>query len=367
MTPTAKVEAKDPRSRTPTKGEKNRAGQRRRPDHRQGPGVRPVGGRRRHRRLPRRRGLLLPRLPGDDDRPDQPQLELEAGRPRHDAAQVRHRARRPYHQHRGRALERSAGARLLLAAGPGAHAAAASAARRLHGRAADLAPVHRITYRKEHGHDTTHLTDVRLPGLASGRRWPWAVAAGALAAQQQPPTPPATAGPAADQHRNAHHGRARHAAAPRRAGPHRPVARQGDAGGGQADWRGAVGRHGLRARVLHDPARHLQVDSRRPVDRRGAVRSLARARCRRRGDRHGAARRRPASASRCAYTTSAPGSRVTAASTPARPPIPASTPTRWPTRSISRSAACAASPAPSSRSRPIATAIRWRTPSRSAR
>ena len=67
---------------------------RRRADRRSRPGLRPVGGRQRDRRLPGRRRLLLPRLPGDDAGPDQPQLELAAGGPGDDAHQVRHPARR---------------------------------------------------------------------------------------------------------------------------------------------------------------------------------------------------------------------------------------------------------------------------------
>ena len=58
---------------------------------------------------------------------------------------------------------------------------------------------------------------------------------------------------------------------------------------GRQDHRaGAVGRPGLRARVLHDPARHVRRHSRGALGDRRALRSLARAGRRRPADRHGA-------------------------------------------------------------------------------
>ena len=66
------------------------------------------------------------------------------------------------------------------------------------------------------------------------------------------------------------------------------------------DRPGAVGRPRLRARVLHGAARHLRVDPGAGVDRRGAVRSLARARGRGPGHRRraqdGDRRHRPGAA-----------------------------------------------------------------------
>ena len=53
------------------------------------------------------------------------------------------------------------------------------------------------------------------------------------------------------------------AAALCRAGFHRAGGRRRDAGGGEADGRGALGRPRLRARVLHGAARHLPDDPRR--------------------------------------------------------------------------------------------------------
>ena len=62
----------------------------------------------------------------------------------------------------------------------------------------------------------------------------------------------------------------------------------------QTHRRSAVERHGLRARVRHDPARrHTRTIPAADVDRSRAVRSLARAGRRRRGDRRGAEGRRP--------------------------------------------------------------------------
>ena len=56
----------------------------------QGPGLRAVVRRRRHRRLSRRRELLLPRVPRDDGRPDQARTGISQQAPRHDAGEVRH-------------------------------------------------------------------------------------------------------------------------------------------------------------------------------------------------------------------------------------------------------------------------------------
>ena len=58
--------------------------------------------------------------------------------------------------------------------------------------------------------------------------------------------------------------RSRQAAELRGAGLHRAVERRRDRGSGQDDRPGAVGRHRLRARVQHDPARHVCARSRRP-------------------------------------------------------------------------------------------------------
>ena len=82
---------------------------------------------------------------------------------------------------------------------------------------------------------------------------------------------------------------------------------------------GALGRPGVRARVLPDPARHLRVDSAGALADRCAVRSLERARRRRTRHRHACRRHATACcASRCACSACARGSRSSRASTAGR-------------------------------------------------
>ena len=153
-------------------------------------------------------------------------------------------------------------------------------------------------------------------------------------------------------------GEAGRAAEVRGARLHRAVDRRRDGRGGEDDRPGALGRPQLRARVLPDPARHLRdrFPAARSLDRR-AVRSLARARRRRRSS--SARCRRPATASRVEVrlfnvrtrqSVFAQGVQRLGAATRG------CTRTRSPTRSTSSSARCAASRGRSSRSRPIATA-----------
>ena len=130
---------------------------------------------------------------------------------------------------------------------------------------------------------------------------------------------------------------------------------------------GAVGRPGVRARVRPDSARHLRVDSGRALGRRCAVRSLARARRRRRGVRHGAADRRQHVASRCGSSTCARAQQVLGREYTGAGHQPAALRAHDVRRDppvAERS--CAAWRAPSSRSRPIASASAPPTPSRSA-
>ena len=111
--------------------------------------------------------------------------------------------------------------------------------------------------------------------------------------------------------------------------------------------RGAVGRPELRARVLHDSARHLQ-DRFRRRRRSTPCRTIAGASSAPTAWSLGRCRRwRPASASRCGSTTCGRASRCSAASTRARRPTRGSTRTPCPTNSTSRSASCAAWRAPS--------------------
>ena len=89
--------------------------------------------RRRHRRLPGRRQLLLPRVSGDDDSADPAELEREAAGRRRHAGEVHNPARRPADQRRDREVERLLRARpdgAARAAGDPAAAAAAAAVHR---------------------------------------------------------------------------------------------------------------------------------------------------------------------------------------------------------------------------------------------
>ena len=136
--------------------------------------------------------------------------------------------------------------------------------------------------------------------------------------------------------------------------------------GRQDDQPGAVGRPGVRARVLPDPARHLRHDSapraapsrcRSPRGASSAPTPSSSAPC---------SARATTSASRCGCSTSARGSRCSPRNTPAPPPTRGSTRTPSPTRSTSSSARCAASRARSWRSPPTATASAWSARSRTA-
>ena len=64
-----KVEAKDPRSTQPTKGDEDSEGLQRRRDRREGPGASACRRAAAAPAAPRRLELLLPRIPRDDDRP----------------------------------------------------------------------------------------------------------------------------------------------------------------------------------------------------------------------------------------------------------------------------------------------------------
>ena len=96
-------------------------------------------------------------------------------------------------------------------------------------------------------------------------------------ASQQPPPPPSEIGISDDDSRRT--GRAAPLCGARF---HRADHRQGNGRRGEAHRRSAVGRPGVRARVRHDSARHLPHDRADADDRDHRVRSLARARRRRR-------------------------------------------------------------------------------------
>ncbi len=123
-----------------------------------------------------------------------------------------------------------------------------------------------------------------------------------------------------------------------------------------------MGRPGLRARVLPDPARHLRDDSAGAHAGAGAVRRRGASSAPTPSSSAPCSARATTCASRCGCSTSARSSRSSRRNTPAPPPTRGSTRTRSPTRSTSSSARCAASRARSWRSPPTATASAWSGP-----
>ena len=129
-----------------------------------------------------------------------------------------------------------------------------------------------------------------------------------VAAQQPAPPPPPPQQPTSVELRA--HRRARHAAAPGGARPARAVDRSRNPGRGADHRRGAVGRPDFEREFYMIPRDTYKSIPAAGVDRRGALRSLARAGRRRRGDRHRAEDARPAFASSCGCTTCAPAQSV---------------------------------------------------------
>ena len=93
--------AKDPQSRTPTKGAEIEQGSAVAETAGRGQGFGlSSGGGFGDRRLPRRREFLLSRVPGDDARSHQAELGLRQQGAGHDRDQIHHPARRTHHRHR---------------------------------------------------------------------------------------------------------------------------------------------------------------------------------------------------------------------------------------------------------------------------
>ena len=187
-----------------------------------------------------------------------------------------------------------------------AHAAAAAAAGGVSQSHADRSPQLSSTHDDaDHPHATRSAALTIARGLVAALRRHVGLGA------QRPPA----AAAAAERHQHDDQQRPGRHAAPRFAVPDF-IALSNDAGNrrrGEDDRPGAAGTISKFEREFAlIAARHHHHDSAGDVDRRRAVRSLARGERRRRHRRHGAEDRRPASASRCGCTTCARGRRPSA-------------------------------------------------------